>query len=74
MAQPSKEGHRTFQFLDMSRFTVNDRKQVCLDGHPIETQKVRLTKWQAFFATAAAIGAALGGLSAFAEWILSLSR
>ena len=56
-------------FAQMRRFTVNEHGKICLDGHPIETQKVRLTKWQAFFATAAAIGAALGGLSAFATLI-----
>ena len=42
-------------FEDLGRFTVNDKGQVCLDGKPIEVQRLNLTRWQAFFGIAAAV-------------------
>ena len=41
------KSHRGLTFKDMERLTVNERGQICLDGYPIEVQRMRLTRTQA---------------------------
>ena len=64
-----KKDHRGLTFPDMGRLTVNSKDQICLDGKPVEVQRVALTKWQAFFAILASIGvitqAVISALRAF---------
>lgn len=46
---------RPATFKDLARLTVNRKGQLCLDGKPIEVRRLALSKWQSFFATAAAM-------------------
>ncbi len=50
-----RESNRNISFKDLGRFTVNDKGQVCLDGKPIEVQRVKLTEWQARIGAAGAL-------------------
>ena len=54
--------HRDITFQDLKRFTVNKNGQICLDGKPIEVQRMTLTKWQAAVGTGTAIVVTVGVL------------
>ena len=47
MSRDLPSGHRDITFPDLGRLTVNDKDQICLDGKPIEVQRLTLTKAQA---------------------------
>ena len=54
-------------FPTLERFTVNDKDQICLDGKPIEVQRLRLSKSQAGIGIATSVAVVLQALFYIAD-------